>query len=294
MNTIKKVALISFIIAGTSQMVFASWWNPFTWNFFNKKSTPVVHQIKQDSVSVDGKSETKIINPIIATTSQQTQNSSPSIIVSSLKSYGVLDTGKIYKITWTSRNTSSKVIIKLFSEKNTFVDFLTDYDYPNSGSYSWTVDPKLPSGVYFIKVMDSASAEPGEDEISGKSDNFSIHSGTPSPQPPLITKISPNIAYVNKAKFGKGSSITVYGKGFINDYGGSYTIHLLDATTGVNITDVSVDTPSGIPTKDDMFTFSVPNSIIPGSYNIVIENSSYGLESNPYHFNVSTSSSSGM
>jgi hypothetical protein len=51
MKIIKKSALVSILIFGMTTSVFASWWNPFTWNFFNKKVVQV-QQVQQNTAPV--------------------------------------------------------------------------------------------------------------------------------------------------------------------------------------------------------------------------------------------------
>lgn len=54
MKTIKTFTLVSILMFGMTTSVFASWWNPFTWNFFNKKVVPVqqVQPAQQNTVPV--------------------------------------------------------------------------------------------------------------------------------------------------------------------------------------------------------------------------------------------------
>jgi hypothetical protein len=225
-------------------------------------------------------------------TSAQTSTAGSFITISSPKSEDILTAGQTYKITWTSENVAGSVDIQLFSSNTSSISspvaFLAN-EVPNNGSYSWVVDPKTPRGSYSILIIDSNSTGPGQTEVFGQSGTFSIISTVPAPVTPSVKSISPDTAYVDKTKFGFGNRVTVYGTGFTNSYSGSYKIHLLNASTGTEATDVSADNSSGVPTNDTQFSFSVPNNMSPGLYEIVIENSSYSLKSQPYPFTVASS-----
>ncbi len=217
-------------------------------------------------------------------TTTTTTSTQPSITVISPTAGSQLTAGQTYNITWTSSNLlCPNISINLLSN-NTSVKTIANA-ISNSGNYSWIVDSSIPSGSYSVAVGNCGALSPGG-EVGAQSGIFSIISGTPTSVAPTITSISPNTAYVDSTKFGMGSSITVYGTGF--SVNGGIEIHLLNASTGAVITDVSTNNPSGEPTSDTQFSFSVPNSTLPGQYNVEVENI-YGLKSNQYPFTVSGS-----
>lgn len=49
MKTIKTVAVVSVLVFGMTTLVFASWWNPFSWGWF-KKNSPVVQVVQNKAV----------------------------------------------------------------------------------------------------------------------------------------------------------------------------------------------------------------------------------------------------
>lgn len=50
MKTFKKLTVVSVLVLGMTGSVFASWWNPFTWNIFKKKETQKEQQIVTNTV----------------------------------------------------------------------------------------------------------------------------------------------------------------------------------------------------------------------------------------------------
>ncbi len=55
MKKIKTIAFISVLMFGMTTLVFASWWNPFTWGFF-KKNINVEQQVEQQKQNVEATS----------------------------------------------------------------------------------------------------------------------------------------------------------------------------------------------------------------------------------------------
>jgi hypothetical protein len=239
--------------------------------------------------------------PVIRNPATQTSNQSPSIVqpfaITSPKKGDVLTAGQTYSIKWTPSDiATSTTIVRIGLISSNIEGSLESFYSPtviladgvsNNGNYSWTINPKTPTGSYSIAIIDDRSFDRDATTISGiQGDDFSIVSKIPAPVSPAITSISPNVAYVDKTKFGDGSSINVYGTGFL----GVDVIRLMnDINEPANLDDqVTVDNSTGVPDSDTQFVISVPNNTPPGSYYIVVENTGYGLKSNPYPFTVAS------
>lgn len=76
MKTIKTFALVSVLTIGLTASAFASWWNPFTWNFFKKQTSVTTQQVAVDNsllVTQNNTStttlETQKLNQITSTSS---------------------------------------------------------------------------------------------------------------------------------------------------------------------------------------------------------------------------------
>ena len=225
------------------------------------------------------------------TPNNQTNNDQASITITSPKAGDVLTAGQTYSIAWTSSNLAFPNIItdiQLLSSNNTLVRFLAS-SINNTGSYSWTIDPNTPAGTYSIVIENGGALD--ENQAVSRSGSFTINSKTPAATAPTVNSLSPAIVYVDNSQFGMGGSVMVSGSGFIIN--GGILIHLLNASTGANFTDVSANTPSGNPTSDNQFSFSVPNSTPVGQYNLIVENV-YGLKSQPRLFTVASNQSTSL
>ena len=236
-------------------------------------STQTTNQVQQNATQ----------NPPVPTNTNVDTSNSSSISVTSPKTGDTLIAGQTYTVTWTSSNVGDQTIfIDLVSANNTLVKMLGNGK--NAGSYSWTIDSSIPQGSYQVSVSTSENLPTGKNTAGGRSGFFNITSGVAMPSAPTISSISPNIAYVNNATFGMGSAVTIKGSGFSED-----TIHLINPSTGAVVTDLSANTPSGNPSSSSELSISIPNSIKPGSYAIVVENTAFGLKSQPYPLTVSAS-----
>lgn len=52
MKIIKTFALVSVLTIGLTTSVFASWWNPFTWNWFKKQTPVTTQQVVINNISI--------------------------------------------------------------------------------------------------------------------------------------------------------------------------------------------------------------------------------------------------
>lgn len=89
MKTIKKITFISILTIGITQSVFASWWNPFTWNVF-KKSVISIQQVQETPIT---NAENTQINNISNTVTSQRATSTQSDETVNWQTYRNTDIG---------------------------------------------------------------------------------------------------------------------------------------------------------------------------------------------------------
>lgn len=188
----------------------------------------------------------------------------------------ILTAGQTYNITWKSNNVGNQAIfITLLSDKDTQVSSIGE-GVPNNGNFSWKVSSSVPKGNYHVVVGTSENMPTGVNTAWGKSGQFAINSNVPAPVVPVIKTISPQTVYITGGSGMSDTVVTVTGTNFSED-----KIHLIDSVSGANVTDLSANTPSGNPTNSTYFEMKIPNFIKPGKYSVVVENSRFGLKSNP-------------
>lgn len=77
MKSIKTIAFVSLLTIATTTSVFASWWNPFTWGIFQRKSTPVAQVAPQSTPVVENtqvvSSTTETVSTNIVPEKQETE-----------------------------------------------------------------------------------------------------------------------------------------------------------------------------------------------------------------------------
>jgi hypothetical protein len=100
MKTIKTIAVISVLTIGMTTSVFASWWNPLTWNIFKKKTTQ--------------------IHSVVQTT--ETKNVTKSSNVTSVKKYEDKVLGFQFSYPSYLIVSTSSTKFHTYSDKNTFLD----------------------------------------------------------------------------------------------------------------------------------------------------------------------------
>ncbi|MEI7463402.1 MAG: Ser-Thr-rich GPI-anchored membrane family protein [Candidatus Taylorbacteria bacterium] len=281
------VAIIALLVIGGGVYVYD-----------NKKADvpAVVDNTTQQSNQVQ---QTNTQNPpVTASTNNQSQSANPdgnyapnpskgsSITVISPKNNVQISSGQTYTIKWTSVNVGNQVVfITLLSDRNTLVSSLAD-GVPNSGSYSWKVGASIPKGNYQIVIGTSENMPTGANTASGKSGMFSISSNVSAPKAPVISSVSYSPTQHSSGGSYSWSDATVYGSGFSSD-----KVYLVNSSTGADITQLSIDTPTGNPTNSTQFVVQIPNTIVPGQYAIVVEDSIFGLRSQPYTFTVTSGAS---
>jgi hypothetical protein len=272
------IAIVALLAVGGGVYVYEN----------NKVEAPIVPidtsvQTTNEKQSVTNNQPLRPIKTSPASTNTSIDVSKSSISVISPKTGDTLIAGQTYTVTWTSNNVGDQTIfIDLGSTNNTLVKMLGSGK--NTGSYSWTIDPSIPQGSYQVAVSTSENLPTGKNTAGGRSGFFNITSRVAMPSAPTISSISPTIAYVNNATFGMGSTVTIKGSGFSED-----KIHLMDPSTNTVVTDLSANTPSGNPSSSNEFNISIPNNTKPGSYTIVVEDTAFGLKSQPYPLTVSAS-----
>lgn len=95
-----------------------------------------------------------------------------------LKDLSTITSSQTYIITWVPTDLATQnVLIELFSADKKFIGFLAN-TAPNNGSYSWTVDPTLSTGPYYIDITDDGSMGPDTVDHAVEISNFSIISAS--------------------------------------------------------------------------------------------------------------------
>jgi len=192
--------------------------------------------------------------------------------------------GQTYDIKWSTSIGINRV--SLYSLSNTGVQkTIVSGTGASAGKYSWTIPIGTASGQYKIKIANSANAN----EQDSSNDWFNI--GAPASALPRLNSISP----VN----GKpGDLVTLFGEGF-DSSANRVIFKILDSPFSFYNSKVGIEYLIGSPIASSdgrTLQFSIPSTLnqldssssitlVPGTYQIIVSNSSSGeIRSNPLNF----------
>ena len=184
----------------------------------------------------------------------------PSITVTSPNGV-VWEKGTIKKITWESNLASSEdVYIELVVDENSYYDITSKYDrYKNTGSYTWASAGQLPlheniivpDGKYTVRVCNVSRTACNQKSVSLVSPKLT----------PSITVVSPNGGEV--WQIGKNYPITWKSEGLSSD-AYKILIGLIDNKGN------TVMTIGNIGSNDGSEMWTIPSSVAPGNYKIMV------------------------
>ena len=135
-----------------------------------------------------------VANPVITNQVAKIVSTTQSpFTITSPKNGDVFTGGQTYTITWTSASTTTNHPVDIFlhvpdypsSTDLTMIGNLAA-GIPNTGSYSWAIDPKIPTGNYSVVIIDDDTISDGPGYsgppamLFGHSATFSIHSAVPT------------------------------------------------------------------------------------------------------------------